>query len=291
MTRFKKIYIETTNICNLSCNFCPKTSRKLGFMGIESFNEIINKIKGYTNHIYLHLMGEPFLNKNLETFLKIAKEADLKVNITTNGTLINRVKDVVIDSKAVRQINISLHSFEANDNDIEFNKYINNILDFINESTEKSETICALRLWNIDTEELKANNNLNSQIINLIQDKLNLEINLIEELKEKKRLKLKDKVYLNMAEKFSWPDANLSLISEDVFCHGLRDQIGILLDGTVVPCCLDSEGKIPLGNIFEQSLEEIITSERARNIYDGFSRRRAVEDLCKRCGYAKRNFK
>lgn len=291
MTRFKKIYIETTNICNLSCNFCPKTSRKLGFMGIESFNEIINKIKGYTNHIYLHLMGEPFLNKNLETFLKIAKEADLKVNITTNGTLINRVKDVIINSKAVRQINISLHSFEANDNDIEFNKYINNILDFINESTEKSETICALRLWNIDTEELKANNNLNSQIINLIQDKLNLEINLIEELKEKKRLKLKDKVYLNMAEKFSWPDANLSLISEDVFCHGLRDQIGILLDGTVVPCCLDSEGKIPLGNIFEQSLEEIITSKRARNIYDGFSRRRAVEDLCKRCGYAKRNFK
>lgn len=291
MTRFKKIYIETTNICNLSCNFCPKTSRKLGFMGIESFNEIINKIKGYTNHIYLHLMGEPFLNKNLETFLKIAKEADLKVNITTNGTLINRVKDLIIDSKAVRQINISLHSFEANDNDIEFNKYINNILDFINESTEKSETICALRLWNIDTEELRANNNLNSQIINLIQDKLNLEINLIEELKEKKRLKLKDKVYLNMAEKFSWPDANLSLISEDVFCHGLRDQIGILLDGTVVPCCLDSEGKIPLGNIFEQSLEEIITSERARNIYDGFSRRRAVEDLCKRCGYAKRNFK
>ncbi|MDU1565670.1 MAG: SPASM domain-containing protein [Clostridium sp.] len=291
MTRFKKIYIETTNICNLSCNFCPKTSRKLGFMGIESFNEIINKIKGYTNHIYLHLMGEPFLNKNLETFLKIAKEADLKVNITTNGTLINRVKDVIINSKAVRQINISLHSFEANDNDIEFNKYINNILDFINESTEKSETICALRLWNIDTEELKANNNLNSQIINLIQDKLNLKINLIEELKEKKRLKLKDKVYLNMAEKFSWPDANLSLISEDVFCHGLRDQIGILLDGTVVPCCLDSEGKIPLGNIFEKSLEQIITSERARNIYDGFSRRRAVEDLCKRCGYAKRNFK
>ena len=291
MTRFKKIYIETTNICNLSCNFCPKTSRKLGFMGIESFNEIINKIKGYTNHIYLHLMGEPFLNKNLETFLKIAKEADLKVNITTNGTLINRVKDLIIDSKAVRQINISLHSFEANDNDIEFNKYINNILDFINESTEKSETICALRLLNIYTEELKANNNLNSQIINLIQDKLNLEINLIEELKEKKRLKLKDKVYLNMAEKFSWPDANLSLISEDVFCHGLRDQIGILLDGTVVPCCLDSEGKIPLGNIFEQSLEEIITSKRARNIYDGFSRRRAVEDLCKRCGYAKRNFK
>ncbi|MGN0026267.1 MAG: radical SAM protein, partial [Clostridium sp.] len=116
MTRFKKIYIETTNICNLSCNFCPKTSRKLGFMETEDFKKIINKVKGYTNHIYLHLMGEPFLNKNLESFLQIAKEANIKVNITTNGTLINNVKDVLIKSEAIRQINISLHSFEANEN-------------------------------------------------------------------------------------------------------------------------------------------------------------------------------
>ncbi|WP_411170407.1 radical SAM/SPASM domain-containing protein [Clostridium sp. MB05] len=291
MTRFKKIYIETTNICNLSCNFCPKTSRKLGFMSKEDFKKIIDKVKGYTNHIYLHLMGEPFLNKNLRDFLLIAEEANLKVNITTNGTLINEVKSILISSKALRQVNLSLHSFEANDNNIDFYEYINNILDFINEANRKSEVICALRLWNIDTKDLKANNDLNSNILRLIEEKLSLDFSLSEALIEKKNLKLKERVYLNMAEKFSWPDINLSLLSEEVFCHGLRDQMGILLDGTVVPCCLDSEGKIPLGNIFTESLEDILKSERARNIYDGFSRRRAVEDLCKRCGYAKRKFK
>ncbi len=291
MTRFKKIYIETTNICNLSCDFCPKTSRELRFMSIEDFKVIVGKIKGYTNHIYFHLMGEPFLNNNLEEFINIAKEENFNINITTNGTLIRKVKDILISSNAVRQINFSLHSFEANNNNIEFYKYINDVLDFINVSTIKSDTICSLRLWNIDTEELKASNDLNLQIVKLIEDKLNLNFDLFEALKEKRNLKLKDKVYLNMAEKFMWPDSNLSLISEEVFCYGLRDQIGILVDGTVVPCCLDSEGNIPLGNILKSNLEDIINSERSKKIYDGFSRRRAVEDLCKRCGYAKRSFK
>lgn len=291
MTRFKKIYIETTNVCNLSCNFCPKTSRKLEFMDVERFKIIIDKIKEYTNHIYFHLMGEPFLNKNLEGFLKIAKEANLNVNITTNGTLINNVKDIIINSNSIRQINISLHSFEANDNNINFNEYLNSILDFVNLANEKIDTICSLRLWNIDTEELKADNNLNIEIIKLIEEKLNVDFSIKDALLEKRGIKLKNKVYLNMAEKFSWPDSNINLISEEVFCYGLRDQIGILVDGTVVPCCLDSEGKINLGNIFNEDFEDIINSERAKNIYDGFSKRKAVEELCKRCGYAKKNFK
>ena len=290
MPRFKKIYIETTNICNLSCNFCPKTSRNLGFMNVEDFEIIINKIKGYTNHIYLHLMGEPLLNKNLGEFLKVAKKANLNINITSNGTLINNAKDIIINSNAVRQMNISLHSFEANDNNIDFYEYLNNILDFINEANEKTETICALRLWNIDTDELKANNDLNSKILKLIEEKLNINFSIFESLKEKRGIKLKERIYLNMAEKFSWPSSEISLISEDVFCYGLRDQIGILVDGTVVPCCLDSEGKIPLGNIFNENLDEIINSKRAIDIYNGFSNRKAVEELCKRCGYAKRKF-
>lgn len=290
MPRFKKIYIETTNICNLSCNFCPKTSRELGFMSVDNFKIIIDKIKGYTNHIYLHLMGEPLLNKNLEEFLNVAKKENLHINITSNGTLINNAKDIIINSNAVRQINISLHSFEANDNNIDFYKYLNDILDFINEANKKSDTICALRLWNIDTDELKANNDLNSKILKLIEDKLNISFSIFEALKEKRGIKLKDRVYLNMAEKFSWPSSEISIISEEVFCYGLRDQIGILLDGTVVPCCLDSEGKIPLGNIFNESLDEIINSKRALDIYNGFSNRKAVEELCKRCGYAKRKF-
>ncbi len=287
MKKFKKIYIETTNICNLNCNFCPKTSRKYDFMNTDSFEKIIKKIKGYTEHVYFHLMGEPFLNKNLKKFFDICSQNNIKVNITTNGTLINEVKDVLIHSQSLRQVNISLHSFEANDNERNFNEYIDNIIEFIKEVSEKTDVICALRLWNLDGK-YKGSNNLNIDIFKLLEREFELEVNLDEIFKEKHSFKIRDRVFISMGEKFKWPSLKDSELGERAFCYGLRDQIGILVDGTVVPCCLDSDGSIPLGNIFNQELEEIINSPRAKAIYDGFSGRKAVEELCKKCGFINR---
>lgn len=288
MKRFKKVYIEITNVCNLSCNFCPKTKRKYKFMEKEEFNHIIKEVKPFTDHIYFHLMGEPLLNENVEYFLEESKRNDLKVNLTTNGTLLNKNVDKLINSKALRQVNISLHSFEANEKTVELKEYINNVTDFIKKARENSDIICAIRLWNIDSEELKGANGLNNDILKMLEENLELGFSLGEKLQESNKIKLKDKVYLNMAEKFEWPDIEIASIGEEVFCHGLRNQMGVLVDGTVVPCCLDSEGNIDLGNVFKASLKDILEGKRATNIYDGFSRRRAVEDLCKKCGYATR---
>lgn len=285
MPRFKKVYIEITNICNLSCNFCPKTNRVLKFMDIESFKHILKNVKPYTDHIYFHLMGEPFLNPNLEKFLELSAEAGLKVNITTNATLINKVKDVLLNAKALRQLNISLHSFEANDQGVDFNTYIEDILEFVNEASEKTKIISALRLWNLDTEVLKANNDRNIEIFKMLEKNFGLDYDLKERIELEKKAKLRNRVYLNTAEKFQWPDMNINQINETGFCYGLRDQLGILVNGTVVPCCLDSEGNIPLGNIFETPLGEILEGKRAKDIYEGFSNRCVVEELCKRCGY------
>ena len=287
MKKFKKVYIEITNVCNLSCNFCPKTSRKLKFMDKESFEHIIKNIKPYTDHVYFHLMGEPFLNKDLEHFLEISKENQLKVNITTNGTLISDVKNILLNAPALRQVNISLHSFEANEEQIDFNEYINNIINFVKEATEKTNIICSLRLWNLDTR-YSANNNMNIDIFKLLEQEFEINCDLKESLKEKNSFKLKNNVYISMGEKFKWPSLKEEELGERAFCYGLRDQIGILVDGTVVPCCLDSEGSISLGNIFYNTLEEILNSKRAKEIYDGFSGRKAVEELCKRCGFINR---
>ena len=278
MRRFKKVYIEITNVCNLSCNFCPKTKRKYKFMNKEEFNYILKEVKPFTEHIYLHLMGEPLLNENIQEFLEESGNQGLYVNLTTNGTLLNTVGDTLIKAKALRQVNISLHSFEANKKTVELEEYLR----------ENSNIICAIRLWNMDSNDLKGENNLNREILKILEENLNLDFSLAEKLQETNRIKLKDKVYLNMAEKFQWPDIKIDTLEEKVFCHGLRNQMGILVDGTVVPCCLDSDGNLPLGNIFEKSLKEILEGERAINIYNGFSRRVAVEDLCKRCGYATR---
>lgn len=288
MRRFKKVYIEITNICNLDCSFCPKTKRAYKRINEERFRHVINQVKPFTDHIYLHLMGEPTAHPELEKFLEISHEQGLKVNLTTNGTLIQKVKDILISSLALRQVNISLHSFEANDPVINLEQYVEGITDFILEAQEKSNIISSIRLWNMDTEELKAKNELNSDILGLLKKKLGLDFNIREKLQEKSGVKLSKNIYLNMAEKFDWPDMNREEVEEKAFCYGLRDQIGILVDGTVVPCCLDSEGNIPLGNIYEENLENILESERAKSIYEGFSNRCAVEELCKRCGYVKR---
>ena len=287
MKKLKKVYIEITNVCNLSCNFCPKTSRKLKFMDKESFKHIIKNIKPYTDHVYFHLMGEPFLNKELAHFLEISKENQLKVNITTNGTLIQEVKEILLSAEALRQVNISLHSFEANEENVDFSEYINNIIKFVKEASENTNIICSLRLWNLDTK-YSASNNMNLDIFKLLEEEFEINCDLKECLNEKNSFKLKDNVYISMGEKFKWPSLQVEELGERAFCYGLRDQIGILVDGTVVPCCLDSEGSIPLGNIFESTLEEILNSKRAKDIYDGFSGRKAVEELCKRCGFINR---
>lgn len=288
MKRFKSVYIEITNICNLSCDFCPKTKRKYKFMDKNEFNHIIEEIKPFTNQIYFHLMGEPLLNENIEYFLKESANNDLKVNLTTNGTLLNKNTDKLINSEALRQVNISLHSFEANEKTLELEEYIKNVTEFVNKASEDKDIICSIRLWNIDNEDLKGANGLNSDILKMLEENLGLDFSLGEKLQEVNKLKLKNKVYLNMAEKFEWPDIEIASIGEDIFCHGLRNQMGVLVDGTVVPCCLDSEGNISLGNIFKKSLKDILKVKRSTDIYDGFSRRKAVEDLCKKCGYATR---
>lgn len=287
MRKFKRVYIEITNICNLECNFCPKTTRKLKFMDEKSFNHILKSIKPYSDYVYFHLMGEPFLNNSLKKFLELSKEYDIKANITTNGTLIKEVKDILIKSKALRQVNISLHSFEANNKEIKFEEYIQDIINFCKEATEKSDIICSLRLWNLDTK-YTASNNMNIDIFKVLQEKFNLNYSIKDILKEKNSAKLSKNLYLSMGEKFKWPSLNSEELGERAFCYGLRDQIGILVDGTIVPCCLDSEGNIPLGNIFENNLEEILNSKRAKDIYDGFSKRIAVEELCKKCGFINR---
>ena len=254
MKRFKKVYIEITNVCNLSCEFCPKTKRALTYTDPKKFESILKAVRPYTDYIYLHLMGEPTLHPKLETLLALSKEEGLKVNLTTNGTLLKKVESILLKADALRQINISLHSFESNENKRDIDTYLDDVMGFILKAVNTTKIICSIRLWNMDDEALKGKNELNTYILNRLQEGLQAEVDIKEALKDKSGIKLRNQIYLNMAKKFEWPDQDKEELEEEVFCYGLRDQIGILVDGTVVPCCLDSEGCIDLGNIFETPL-------------------------------------
>lgn len=287
--RFKKVYIEITNICNLRCNFCPGTHRPLEVMDEERFKRILTAIRPYTDYVFFHLMGEPLLNPNLGSFFKMSHEAGLKVNITTNGTLLDHAQPVLLKAPALRQVNISVSSFEANAMITPLETYLTMVTEFVRKAVENSSIICAIRLWNNDSARLKGSNRFNEQILHFLESTFNLANGSLSVLsKGRPGVMLKERVYLHLAETFEWPDLKKTDETRKVFCHGLRDQLGILVDGTVVPCCLDSNGNIPLGNLLDTPIEGILSSDRAIALLNGFSRRHAVEPLCQKCGYALR---
>ena len=274
--KLKKAYLEITNICNLSCSFCPGTKREKGFMSPEDFGFLAGRLRPYTEYLYLHLMGEPLLHPELEEILERGGELGFKIIITTNGTLLPRRGELLLSTPAVHKVNISLQSFEANPAG-ELENYVSSCAAFAKAAGEAGK-LCVLRLWNQGGLE-----SLNGEIESLLPGSFPKPWT-----ESRGSLRLADRVYLEPGERFDWPDMEARDRGESCFCYGLRDQVGVLWDGTVVPCCLDHQGDIPLGNLFRQELPEIMSTERARNIYSGFSQRRTVEPLCRRCGYARR---
>lgn len=274
--RFSKIYLEISNLCNLSCAFCPGTRRQKKALNEAEFSALLPKIRPYTDFLYFHLMGEPLLHPHLRRFLELAGEAGFKVILTTNGTLLSKQQDMLLESPALHKVNISLHAFEANDLPMPFGEYLDGCFRF--GKAAEGRKLISYRLWNQGGQDAK-----NKEILTAMRE-------FFPEpwTEERRGIRIGQRVYLEYGDKFDWPDLAAPDGGEGVFCHGLRDQLGILCDGSVVPCCLDHEGDITLGNLFTQSMDEILESPRAKAIYEGFSQRRAAEELCRKCGYARR---
>lgn len=276
---FKKIYIEITNMCNLKCDFCIPCGREARMMSLIEFEEVIKKVCNYTKIVTLHVKGEPLLHKNLEGILDIIHKYNLQVNITTNGTLIKENLDILKNAKCIKQINFSLHSY--NQNDHMSSLYLKNIFDCV---SELDGITISYRLWNL--EDIR-NNDVNSYIISELENYYELN-DLKGKLKLKNAFEINEHIYINQDIEFTWPSMKGEKIIEKGKCWALRKQIAILVDGTVVPCCLDNNGDIPLGNIFEEDLESILNKEKTKFIKDNFGNGKIVCDLCKTCGFLKR---
>lgn len=276
MKRFQKVYLEISNVCNLQCSFCPGTKRKSHIMQQEDFTSLLTKLRPWTDYLYFHLMGEPLLHPHLETYLKLAGEQGFKVILTTNGTLLAKQQEMLIASAGLHKLNISLHAFEANDLAIPFSRYLDDCFAFGNAAEGKK--LIVYRLWNQGGADGK-----NKEILARMEAFFPKPWHA-----ERRGTHIGERVYLEYGDKFDWPDLSAEDMGQQVFCYGLRDQIGVLCDGTVVPCCLDHDGDLALGNLLEDSLENILETPRAHAIYRGFQQKKAAEELCRKCGYARR---
>lgn len=263
-------------------------------MSLQDFEHILTEISPYTDYVYLHVKGEPLLHPKLQDILALCDKYQLHANITTNGTLIPRQRELLANAKSLRQVNISLHSFEEDTKNIlskeaiqdELNEYLSPIIEYSKYMSTHTHVITALRLWNLDqTKDSSVSKQQNALVISLLEDAYKIKIQSDQIVRG---IKLMDRVYLNQDARFDWPSMQIPVLSDCGFCYGLSTQAAILVDGTVIPCCLDNEGDIALGNIFTSSITSIMNSPRAQEIIQGFRNHVVVEELCKRCGYRHR---
>ena len=270
-----RCYIEITNTCNLDCHFCPKHHRKRRQLSEEEFDLLTDRVRGKVCFLYFHLMGEPLLHPLLPQFITMAREKGFKTVLTSNGTLLHRAM-ALLDTLP-HKIQLSLHSHESNARG-ELSEYMDQVMRFSTQAAEKG-TCMVLRLWNqggMDRE--------NEEVMRLIEKYVP------KPWKERPDgFRLCDNLYLEFDRKFEWPGGGGRAASDDLdgkqeyFCKALIKQIGVLSDGSLVPCCLDHDGDVILGNLFHQSLEEILASPRAQALVDGFRHHAATEPLCQSC--------
>ena len=273
---YSRVYVEITNICNRSCTFCPGTVREKRRMTLDEFSLVLDKLKGITEYIYLHVMGEPLTHPELVEFIRLATSRGFKCAITTNGTLLGRRGKDLLGS-GVYKVNISIHSFESGTNR-EYLDYVNSAFDFADEASRRG-ILTVLRLWNRGYDEGR-----NIDTLAILREKFK-----DGEWREGVcGARIRHRLHLEYGDRFDWPDTSCEEFGDAVFCHGLGDHFGILVDGRIVPCCLDREGAIELGNVYSDNVYEVLSSERANRIRQGFKNKRATEELCRKCGYARR---
>lgn len=272
---YAKVYVEITNTCNMNCSFCHGHSRPPRRMTESEFSHILSSLDGVTQYIYYHLMGEPLLHPALPRFLQMAKAQGFRSILTTNGTLLKARGNEILDA-GVHKVNISVHSFEEGSEE-EFLRYLSAVADFA-ERAVHAGAIVIFRLWNAGYDGGR-----NERMLAFFQSRF-----AGEWAKNTRGVRIRDKLHIEWGERFAWPDKDAPKTGDTVFCYGLSDHFAVLADGTVVPCCMDSDGVIALGNAFETPITEILMSPRAQAMKKGFACRRASEELCRKCGYARR---
>ncbi|WP_407450331.1 radical SAM/SPASM domain-containing protein [Fibrobacter sp.] len=295
------VYIEITDICNLNCSFCPcgkanssavslSANRPREFMSTELFERCIAEAATVAENVYFHVLGEPTLHPGFGLFLKRLEQTPLKLNLTTNGTIIARVSERLLKSPAVRQVNISTHAYAELPQD-DAMRHLQDVLDFCKMANAvRPDLYINLRLWNIGAATA---GDWNEFAISSINEAFNTQVAPGNFCSRHKSFPIAGRLYLHEDSRFEWPILDERRKTRDErnatgTCRALDTHVAILHDGRVVACCLDYSGQITLGNIADQSLAEILETPLARNLREGFEKHELRHPFCQNCTFCKR---
>jgi len=284
--KFFRAYIEITNVCGLACSFCPPKEQPTQTMSLEFFESILIQLREYTDEIALHVMGDPMVLSNLDDYLDCAHALGFKVMVTTSGFYLDKFRRLSLFHPSIRQVNISLNSFNKNSVSRSFEMYLEPILALCDEKLDKQrDFFINLRLWNLDDRHSEFE--FNEQLFGVLEKHFGVQSLAVSVNGERQSIRLASKILLHFDRYFQWPSLENEVVG-DGYCQGLSKQIAILADGRVVPCCLDSEGVMELGNLHATNLGKILASKRSCDIVQGFTQHVAHEELCQKCSYKDR---
>lgn len=271
MDSMKRVYIEITNICNLRCAFCDPGKRPARIMSVEEFRHVLEEVRPLTKYIYLHVQGEPTLHPCFEEILSVCDEYDMKIQLVTNGT---NLRTEYLSHPSVRRISVSLQSTDYQNN---FNAEacLNVLEEMI--SCLGAQQYLEIRFW---TNDLGNNARL---CMDLLRQK-----HTFLPTARNNSWQIAPNTFVSFADTFEWPSAVRTEGTDKGTCLGGIQQIAVLSDGTVVPCCLDKDGEISLGSIFKTPLKKILASDRYLDLVQNFRNGTVRELLCQKCTFRRR---
>ena len=271
--KIKRIYIEITNICNLSCSFCSTHHRENKMLSLDEFSSIIQDVKQYTKYIYLHVQGEPLTHPDFNKILHICDENDVQVQLVTNGTFLYKYLDIY-SHPSLRKISISLQSIEYQAVNLE--DYMHTLITFIDYSATFKHPIVEVRFWRNDQYDLPKT----KKCMDILNEKYTLSLT-----ERNNHYRIKENIYVDFDNMFSWPDLENMPLEKNGTCLGAKTQIAILSNGDVVPCCLDTDAHVLLGNIFKNDLNTILNDEPYKKLVKEFNDHKIENPFCLRCTY------
>ena len=257
-------------------------------MTLDKFDKLNLELKEFTTELAYHIVGDPLVLSNLDEYLNISSKHNLKVNITTTANNINKKHYETLLNPTIKQINFSINSYNANSHKKSLDEYLEPIIEFVKfAQKQKHEYFINFRIWNLDEENSAKEFNL--KVFNKINKAFDTSIDIKDVYKNRpKNIRIDRKIFFNFDEYFNWPNLENKEVSKTGFCYGLDSHFGVLSNGDVVPCCLDKDAIINLGNIEDNSLKNILTSKRVKDIQNGFKKDILVEELCQKCEYRTR---
>ena len=271
--------IELTNYCNLRCTMCPRRfmKRHVGFMDFELFKNIIDQVKDYNDYVWLAEFGESLFHPKFETFIKYCANNGVKTYLSTNATALNEKNSLEILNSGLDKIYLCLdgttkETYEKLRINGQFEKTKNNIFNFLKlkKKLHRSKPYSVVQIIKMDETE-KEIEDFKKQWDGLADEVWAREFcTWADQIKDIKKMSREENKYFPFRKK-RYP------------CSLLWRKIVVSWNGDVVPCCLDFDGKIVLGNAKRENLEDIWNSKKMVEL-----RKKQIDGdynnpLCKKC--------